>query len=375
MRILVDATGVNEGGGGICTYFLGLLAGWAEAGFDDEWCIVGMRNLPGAVDELIGRGTVVRRGTPSVLSRIVTQQVVLPATPRRRRWRPDVFLALTPVIPLVRGRAPTIATVYDLRSLRCPEEFGALNRNYRRLAYRHGLTRADGLVAISAYAASEVAALAPDRLAPPRVLTLGADHVDGWPRPPVVAGQGITFAHWSNKRPDVAIRAWRLLHDDHPGFTGVLQVVGAPPEVRGSLRTLAAGLGLDSAVAVHGYLPESAYRALFASSEVVVMPSSMEGFGLPVAEAQRLGIPVVASAVGGITEAGGDAALYSVDGTPASFAQLCAEVLFDSPRRRELVAGGHEHARRFVWRETAEAVRAELERTLSRPSRRRSPAQ
>jgi glycosyltransferase involved in cell wall biosynthesis len=375
MRILVDATGVNDGGGGICTYFLGLLAGWAQAGFDDEWCIVGMRNLPRAVDDLIGRGTVVRHGNPSVLPRILTQQVVLPATPWRRRWRPDVFLAMTPVIPMVPGRAPTVATVYDLRSLRCPEEFGALNRGYRRLAYRHGLTKADGLVAISAYAASEVAAMAPERRAVARVLTLGADHVDGWARPPAVSGQGITFAHWSNKRPDIAIRAWRLLHDGHPGFTGVLQVVGAPPAVRESLRSLAARLGLDSAVAVHGYLPESDYRAVFASSEVVVMPSSMEGFGLPVAEAQRLGIPVVASAVGGMTEAGGDAALYSIDGTAASFAHLCAEALFDGPRRRQLVADGYEHARGFLWRETAESVRAELERTLSRPGRRRSPAQ
>ena len=376
MRILVDATGVNDGGGGICTYFLGLLAGWAQAGFDDEWCIVGMRNLPRAVDDLIGRGTVLRHGNPSVLPRILTQQIVLPW---RRRWRPDVFLAMTPVIPMVPGRVPTVATVYDLRSLRCPDEFGALNRGYRRLAYRHGLTNADGLVAISAYAASEVAAVAPERPSPARVLTLGADHVDSWPRPPAVSGQGITFAHWSNKRPDVAIRAWRLLHDGHPAFTGVLQVVGAPAAVGEGLRSLAAGLGLDSAVAVHGYLPESDYRAVFASSEVVVMPSSMEGFGLPVAEAQRLGIPVVASAVGGMTEAGGDAALYSIDGTAASFAHLCAQALFDSRRRRQLVADGHDHARPLLWRETAESVRAELERTLSSPSpspsRRRSPAQ
>jgi glycosyltransferase involved in cell wall biosynthesis len=375
MRILVDATGVNDGGGGICTYFLGLLSGWAQAAFDDEWCIVGMRNLPQAVDELIGCGTVVRHGSPSVLSRILTQQVVLPATPRRRRWQPDVFLAMTPVIPVVPGRAPTVATVYDLRSLRCPEEFGTLNRGYRRHAYRYGLTRADGLVAISAYAASEVAAIAPERRSPARVLTLGADHVDAWPRPPAVPGQGITFAHWSNKRPDVAIRAWRLLYDGHPGFAGVLQVVGAPPALRESLRSLAAGLGLDSAVAVHGYLPEPDYRALFASSEVVMMPTSMEGFGLPVAEAQRFGIPVVASAVGGMTEAGGNAALYSINCTATSFAHLCAEALFDCTRRRQLVADGLEHARAFLWRETAEAVRAELERTLSRPSRRWSPAQ
>ena len=45
------------------------------------------------------------------------------------------------------------------------------------------------------------------------------------------------------------------------------------------------------------------------------MPSFLEGFGLPVLEAQAVGTPVVCSDRGGLPEAGGDAALYATPTT------------------------------------------------------------
>ena len=374
MRILVDATAVNDGGGGICTFFLGLLSGWVQAGFNDEWRLVGMRDLPQEIGRVLeDRGTLMRYGRPSPVRRIATQQMVVPFLARRRNWTPDVILAATPVIPVTPMAKPTVAIVYDLRSLRYPGEFGVANRAYRRFTYLYGLRRADGLVAISAFTGDEVAEYAPKRVVPARVVPLGADHVDEWPRPPVVEGQGITFAHWSNKRPDVAIGAWRLLRDSHPAFSGVLHVVGADASGAAALTALSEELDMVDRVRIHPFLPENEYRTLFASSAVVVMPSTMEGFGLPVTEAQRLGIPVVASAVPGMVEAGGDAAFFSSDNSPASFAQLCAIALFDSTRRQDMIARGGIRAERLTWQKTAEALRPELLRVRSRAAHHPAP--
>jgi len=370
MRILADATAVGEGGGGICTFLLGLLAGWTAAGFEDEWRVVGMSDLPRAVDDLVmSPGRVLRGRSPSVVHRILAQQVLLPAM-ACGSWSPDVILATTPVIPVTPLRSPVVAMVHDLRSLRFPSEFTRLVRTYRRIAYRYGLARADGLLANSDFTRDEVQQVARHRRSNPVVISLGADHVDDWPAvspgPEDGQGHGITFAHWSNKRPDVAIRAWALLHDTDDAFAAKLHVVGGRAAEIGGLIRLSSELHINHLVQVHPFLPEHEYRDLFASSSVVLLPSTMEGFGLPVAEAQRLGIPVVATAVGGISEVGGDAALYSTDGSPSSFAALCAQILFDPGRRDELIRRGRERSGHFTWRSTAERTRCELERIVVR---------
>jgi len=370
MRILVDATAVGEGGGGICTFLVGLLSGWNEAGFDDEWRVVGMDDLPKAVDGLVGQtGTVQRGAPPSAARRILTQQILLPVISRRRSWVPDVLFATTPVIPLVPSRIPRVAFVHDLRFLRFPTEFGRVTRGYRRFAYGYGLRHADGLVTNSGFTCREVQDVTENRRpTEPQVVYLAADHVDHWPFVKQDQGHGIAFAHWSNKRPEVAIQAWSVLRDQHPELSAPLHVVGAQPGAVAALARLASELKVADLVTIHPYLPEDEYRSLFASASVVLLPSTTEGFGLPVAEAQRLGIPVVASAVGGVSEVGGDGVLYSEDGTPSSFAALCGDVLFDPRAREDLIRRGRVNSRRFSWRATAELTRRELERCLSRPS-------
>jgi glycosyltransferase involved in cell wall biosynthesis len=370
MRILVDATAVGEGGGGICTFLVGLLSGWSEAGFDDEWQIIGMDDLPQAVDGLVAHRGIVRRGaSPSVARRVLTQQLVLPLISRRRSWIPDVLLATTPVIPVMPSRIPTVAVVYDLRFLMFPNEFQRVARTYRKVAYTHGLRHADGLIAISEFTCHEVQdAIKPRRPAAPQVVHLGADHVDQWPSVKMDQGHAIVFAHWSNKRPEVAIQAWALLRARHPGFSSQLNVVGTPSSEVTVLTRLASELGVADLVTIHPFLAEDEYRTLFASSSVVLVPSTTEGFGLPVVEAQRLGIPVVASAVGSVSEVGGDGVRYSGDGSASSFAAMCGDVLFDRHLREELIGRGRINASRFSWRSTAELTRREMERCLNGPS-------
>ena len=358
MRILVDASPVKVGGGGICTYLTGLLRGWEAAGFEDQWTIVGTAALPTEIESLLnGKGNTrrgVRGGLPA--QKHIIQQAYIPLKARLGTARPDVVLCTTPVLPLIPLRVPIVAAVHDLRYLACPEEYSRLQRLYRKRTYARGMRMADQVLAVSRATSDAVEQEVGRR---PQVVLSGADHVDQWPEGDP-AGHGIAFAHWTNKRPEVAIRAWAILRERDSQFSSMLHVVGCPSGKRRALMTLAMEQGIADLVRVHEFLPEVEYQRLFRTASVVLMPSSLEGFGLPVVEAMRSGIPVVATDDPGLREAGGDVALYVAGGSAESFASRCESLLRDDACRAAVVAGGRERARAFTWERTARMTRKVL---------------
>ena len=59
-----------------------------------------------------------------------------------------------------------------------------------------------------------------------------------------------------------------------------------------------------------GYLPEEELARLMASAYALVYPSLFEGFGVPVAEAMKCGVPVLTSEKTSMQEVAGEAGLY-----------------------------------------------------------------
>ncbi|MEP6760571.1 MAG: glycosyltransferase family 4 protein [Sporichthyaceae bacterium] len=76
---------------------------------------------------------------------------------------------------------------------------------------------------------------------------------------------------------------------------------------------------------------------LLAAADLVVVPSSWEGQPLVVQEALRAGAPLVATAVGGIPDLVGDAAVLVPYGDPAALADAIAKLL-DDPAGRDWLA-------------------------------------
>lgn len=97
---------------------------------------------------------------------------------------------------------------------------------------------------------------------------------------------------------------------------------------------------------------------LLAAADVVVVPSSWEGQPLVVQEALRAGAPLVATAVGGIPDLVGDAAVLVPYGDPAALADAVAALLDDPAARDWLAATAR--ARAAGLPDDADAVDAAL---------------
>ena len=83
---------------------------------------------------------------------------------------------------------------------------------------------------------------------------------------------------------------------------------------------------------------------LLAASDVYVLTSSWEARAMVVQEAMRAGVPVVATAVGGVPELAAGAAVLVPPADPAAVARAVADLLDDDHRRTALARRGRDRA-------------------------------
>lgn len=142
----------------------------------------------------------------------------------------------------------------------------------------------------------------------------------------------------------------------------------------GDYRETLVGLLSPSAagrVTFTGGVPYDEVAQQYERADVFVLPSLLEAFGMPAAEAMAAGLPVVASRSGGIVEivADGETGLLVPPDDAAALAEALLALLRDPERRIRMGAAGRVRARdRFSWDriagETEDAFRGARARSL-----------
>ncbi len=163
------------------------------------------------------------------------------------------------------------------------------------------------------------------------------------------------------KAPDVLLRAVARLLREAPSLAQrlVVGIVGGPsgsglahPD---SLQALARQLGVEHVVRFAAPVAQTDLPDWYAASDLTVVPSYSESFGLVALESQAAGTPVVAARVGGLSTAVRDGVSgVLVDGhDPRDYARVLGDLLTDPRRRAELGRGALRNAARFGWSATA----------------------
>jgi len=136
----------------------------------------------------------------------------------------------------------------------------------------------------------------------------------------------------------------------------VLVMPGAPTPHEQELRALAERMGVSERIRFPAFVPDADLEGLYRVARCFVFPSLYEGFGLPVLEAMRRGVPVACSDASSIPEVAGDAALYFDPLDSAQIADSIRRLLDDDALASRLIAAGRERQRGFSWRRTAEGT-------------------
>jgi glycosyltransferase involved in cell wall biosynthesis len=274
--------------------------------------------------------------------------------------------------PVIAPRLASIVSLLDLIWLHRAAEWEASPRVHRRMRtlVGHCVRHADRIFAISHAAADDF------------VQTLGIrrDRIDVTPlgvRPAAsvdpsleasvraqlqLAGARVLLCV-AQKRPyknlQTLIRVLPELDDDV-----VLVLPGSSTDYEDELRAVASELGVSARVRFPGWLSDRELDGLYALASAFVLPSLIEGFGLPVLEAMARGVPVACSNLSALPEVAGDAALLFDPTRQEQVTAATRRLLSDRVLAERLIALGHEQVKRFSWERTGAASLAGYRRAL-----------
>jgi glycosyltransferase involved in cell wall biosynthesis len=105
-----------------------------------------------------------------------------------------------------------------------------------------------------------------------------------------------------------------------------------------------------------GYVPAAHLAPILSHADLFAFPSLYEGFGLPILEAQQLGVPVVCSTAGSLPEVAGQSALFFDPLSIDQMAEAIRTCLSDRTLNGRLRQLGKENVARFSWEKTARAM-------------------
>jgi glycosyltransferase involved in cell wall biosynthesis len=136
-----------------------------------------------------------------------------------------------------------------------------------------------------------------------------------------------------------------------------LVMVGKTKEVfhscLGTIKEQIARLGIADRVVFTDYLSDEELVVLLNLSTVLILPSLMEGFGLPAIEAAACGCPVIVSTATPMPDLLGDAGLYIDPNRPEELERALVRVLTGKDLRRHMREAGLRAARQLTWEAAA----------------------
>lgn len=292
--------------------------------------------------------------------------VYFPLTILRLLWRiardkPDVvnlhFVGAPAVFLLI---ARSVMRFRFVVSLHGDDVEGLLHRPWvDRWVFRATLRRTDAVTACSRYLIEHVRTIEPSIEAKAQIVYNGTDVACSLPlatpirsgdfRPSREGERAFTLLAVGRMVPkkgfDILLKSYAMIERDEPCVR--LMLVGDGPEY-GALQLLARDLGIDGKIEWRGVQKHEAVIQSIEASDLVVVPSRAEPFGLVALEAMASGKPVVATRVGGLPEVldGADAVLVEPDNPPA-LARAIQQVLTRLEHQPDYGRRNREPATRF----------------------------
>ncbi|MEZ4756181.1 MAG: glycosyltransferase family 1 protein [Flavobacteriales bacterium] len=281
---------------------------------------------------------------------------------------PDGYLSL-------RSNVPTLAVMHDLNFEHYPEDLPRAYRNFYRGQFPRYAHHATRLATVSEFSRRDISVrygIDQSRIdvvyngvspayAPLSVLeSQQAVQRFGKGAPYFICVGSL------HPRKNIArlLQAFDHLLVHHPSEVRLL-VVGESFWWDERMKAAWAGMRYKDRVEFTGRLDQRDLRLALGGALALAFVSYFEGFGIPIAEAMRCGVPVLAAETTALPEVAGDAALYCDPFSVASIAEGLYTLQSDPELRDRLSAQGLKRSQRYTWENAASDLWASFQRMCS----------
>lgn len=121
---------------------------------------------------------------------------------------------------------------------------------------------------------------------------------------------------------------------------------------RAEIEKLIGKLDIRKKVITYAQIPLNDLVGIYNLAKIYIQPSLAEGFGLPVLEAMKCGVPVIASDIKSLKEIAEDAAFFTDTGKPEEISRSVIRLLTDEKLYREVKNKGIENVKKYRWEQT-----------------------
>ncbi len=166
------------------------------------------------------------------------------------------------------------------------------------------------------------------------------------------------------KNIDIAIHAFAKVLKKYPM---ALFTIAGDGEERSNLQLLTEQLEVSDSIVFLGKIDEYQKAILLAKAWVAIQPSSVEGWGITVIEANAAGTPVIAANVPGLRDSVKDN-ITGVLVEPKNiekFAEAMMTLIEDEEKRRQLSKEARIWSKNFSWQSAAKALLTSIERRIN----------
>jgi glycosyltransferase involved in cell wall biosynthesis len=258
--------------------------------------------------------------------------------------------------------APEIVTIHDVSFERHPEFFDAAEAFRLRVTVRRAVRAARKIITVSEFSKAEIVSLlrVPEQkveviyngVGPEFGRVRNSCEVDAClqrysiQRPYLLAVGNVS----RRKNQLMMMRAFALWAKRNPHTEHRLVIAGKSHGPAPDFSAESVRVGLEERrLMVLGYIPEQDLPHLYSGADLLLNTSLYEGFGLPLVEAMRCGVPVIASRASCFPEIAGDAALLVDPVNPQEIAEAIENLIGNKALRDDLIGRGVRRAEAFRW--------------------------
>lgn len=235
---------------------------------------------------------------------------------------PDIVHLSFP-LPFIRSKfpCPVIATIHDLYPYQLPKNFGYHQALFNQLFLQQCVHQSDSLACVSQTTLNSLIKFFPERILNRKKIAVLYNFVDFEEiEPQFPTGLQVTSdmqfilcvgQHRKNKNIDLLIKAYALLIHEYRNSQYIkLVIVGSPGPETDDLIQLIQKLGLESSIYLLSSLKDNELCWLYQHCSVFSIPSSLEGFCIPLVEALYFSCKVVCSNIPIFKEIGSSNCIY-----------------------------------------------------------------